>query len=74
MAFPTSVNGQITLVLEKMHDAGGIDAVMPIIGLLEAIDHRLSGAEPSAEVLSAAFRKAEAELQPILAKLESGRR
>lgn len=82
MAIPTPVNGQITDAVEAVHAAGGMDALASITGLLAAIGQALSragrgasgespgGGEYSAAALSAAFARAEGELQVILASLE----
>ena len=74
MAIPTPVNGQITDAVTQAHTKGGDAALTSIVELLESIAHSLSAAQagmssPNAETLSAAFAKAEGELQEILRKV-----
>lgn len=82
MAFPTSVNDQVTDLITLAHTVGGDAALASIVGLLEVIAHGLNESHRSkaasqprtdiATILSSAFRKAESELQAIRARIEAG--
>lgn len=81
MAYPTSVNGQITDFVTQAHTAGGDAALTSITALLETIAQSLNVAQANAsssqpksglaERLSTAFAKAESELQEVRSRLES---
>jgi len=77
MAIPTPVNGQITDAVTQAHTKGGDTALTTIVELLETIASSLNASQAgtsslqssNAETLSAAFAKAEGELQDILRKV-----
>ncbi|MEJ2453677.1 MAG: hypothetical protein P8103_05915 [Candidatus Thiodiazotropha sp.] len=74
MAFPTSVNNQITDAVTQAHSAGGEEALTIITELMTEIAKGLQGAKQghtSIEEISVAFENAEMAFHDLVAKLAS---
>lgn len=76
MAFPTSVNNQITDAVTQAHVTGGDEAVTVISGLIAEIGKSLERAKQgqnTMEEISVALENAEVALHEIVAKLAADR-